>query len=257
MPRTRIMRNLHKPNDSESDGDGPPPRGENQGTLLLGAHVSIAGGVHNAIGRGEDLGCTAIQIFTKNAAQWESNPLAEEEVKKFKEERARTGIMVVVHDAYLINLGSPNTVLLKKSQAAFLEEMERAEELEIPYLIMHPGSHSGSGEDAGIRSVARSFNIVLRKASGFQVKILVENTAGHGTALGYSFEHLRRIIEETAEPERLGVCLDSCHAFAAGYDLHTPSDCQRVLEEFDAVIGLDRLKALHLNDCKKGLGLRV
>jgi len=251
------MRNLHKPNDLESDGDGPPPRGENQGTFLLGAHVSIAGGVHNAIGRGEDLGCTAIQIFTKNAAQWESNPLAEEEVKKFKEERARTGIMVVVHDAYLINLGSPNTALLKKSRAAFLEEMERAEELEIPYLIMHPGAHTGSGEDAGIRSVARSFNSILRKTSGFRIKILLENTAGQGTALGYSFNHLQRIIEQTVEPERMGVCLDSCHAFAAGYDLRGPSDYHRVMDEFDAVIGLDLLKALHLNDCKKGLGLKV
>src|SRR5208283_448168 len=251
------MSKVRKPSAVTSPGDSLHPLREVHDAPLLGAHVSIAGGVHRALGRGEDLGCTAIQIFTKNAAQWKANPLTEEEVKKFMKERARTGIMVVVHDAYLINLGSPNTVLLKKSQAAFLEEMERAEELEIPYLIMHPGSHSGSGEDAGIRSVARSFNIVLRKASGFQVKILVENTAGHGTALGYSFEHLRRIIEETAEPERLGVCLDSCHAFAAGYDLHTPSDCQRVLEEFDAVIGLDRLKALHLNDCKKGLGLRV
>ena len=259
MPRQwfKIVRKIDKTNALKAPSDGRLSTQESHCPLLLGAHVSIAGGVHHAIGRGEDLGCTAIQIFTKNAAQWESNPLAEEEVKKFKKESARTGIMVVVHDAYLINLGSPNTALLKKSQAAFLDEMERAEELEIPYLIMHPGAHTGSGEDAGIKSVARSFNIILRKTSGFRVKILVENTAGQGTALGHSFQHLQRIIEQTTEPERMGVCLDSCHAFAAGYDLRGPSDYQRVMDEFDAVIGLDRLKALHLNDCKKGLGLRV
>jgi deoxyribonuclease IV len=251
------MRNIDKTNALKPPSDGQISSRETHSPLLLGAHVSIAGGVDHAIGRGEDLGCTAIQIFTKNAAQWKSNPLAEEEVQKFKKERARTGIMVVVHDAYLINLGSPNTALLKKSLAAFREEMERAEELEIPYLIMHPGSHTGSGEDAGIRSVAKSFNIILRKTSGFRVKILLENTAGQGTALGYSFEHLQRIIEQTVEPERMAVCLDSCHAFAAGYDLRGPSDYQRVMDEFDAVIGLGRLKALHLNDCKKGLGLRI
>lgn len=248
---------VRKPHALNPSRDSLHPLSEAHGASLLGAHVSIAGGVHRALGRGEDLGCTAVQIFTKNAAQWKANPLPEEEVKKFKKERARTGIMVVVHDAYLINLGSPDAVLLKKSQAAFLEEMERAEELEIPYLIIHPGAHTGAGEDVGIRSVAKSFNIMLRKASGFRVKILVENTAGQGTALGYSFEHLRRIIEETSEPERMGICLDSCHAFAAGYDLRASSDYQRVLKEFDTVIGLDQLKALHLNDCKKGLGLRV
>jgi deoxyribonuclease-4 len=257
MPHTRTTRNLHKPDDLQSSGDTPLPGREAQGPLLLGAHVSIAGGVHYAIRRGEELGCTAIQVFTKNAAQWKANPLSEEDVKKFKRERARAGILVVVHDAYLINLASPNSSLLKKSQAAFIEEMERAEELEIPYLIMHPGAHSGSGEDAGIRSVARSFNRVFRKTSGFQVKILVENTAGQGTALGHSFEQLRRIIEDTAQPERMGVCLDSCHAFASGYDLRTRPDYLRVMEEFDEVIGRESLKIMHLNDCKKGLGQKI
>ncbi|MGB6068032.1 MAG: deoxyribonuclease IV [Desulfomonilaceae bacterium] len=233
------------------------PSEQTRGSVLLGAHVSIAGGVHRAIGRGEDLGCTAIQIFTKNAAQWKGNPLTAEEVERFKKERDRTGIMVIAHDAYLINLGSPNMALLKKSRAAFLDELERAEKLGLPYLIMHPGSHSGSGEEAGLRSVVRSFNAILRKTSGFQVRILVENTAGQGTALGHSFQHLRRIMEETAEPERIGVCLDSCHAFAAGYDLRGSSGYHRIIEEFDSVVGLDRLNAFHLNDCKKGLGLRV
>jgi deoxyribonuclease-4 len=257
MPCSPIISNFQKSNDLQSGGDGPPPIPEAQETLLLGAHVSIAGGVHLAIGRGEGLGCTAIQIFTKNAAQWKGKPLSEEEVRKFTKERARAGIMVVAHDAYLINLGSPNTALLKKSRIAFVDEMERAEQLEIPYLIMHPGAHSGSGEDAGLRSVAQSFNIFLRETPGFRVKILIENTAGQGTALGYSFEHLQRIIEQTVEPERMGVCLDSCHALAAGYDIRSSSGYQKVMDEFDTVIGLDNLKALHLNDCRKGLGLRV
>ena len=189
------MSKVRKPNALTLPRDSLHPHTEAHAAPLLGAHVSIAGGVHRALGRGEGLGCTAIQIFTKNAAQWKANPFTEEEVKKFKKERARTGIMVVVHDAYLINLGSPNAALLKKSQAAFLEEMERAEELEIPYLIMHPGAHSGSGEGRGHKICGEILQHVLRKASGFRVKILVENTAGQGTALGYSFEHLRRIIE--------------------------------------------------------------
>jgi deoxyribonuclease-4 len=251
------MRKVHRTNDLKPTSDGRTSSPETHGPLLLGAHVSIAGGAHNALGRGEDLGCTAIQIFTKNAAQWKGKPLTEKEVTNFTKERARTGILVVAHDAYLINLGSPDAALLKKSQAAFMEEMERAEKLEVPYLIMHPGAHIGSGEDAGIRSVAKSFNIMHRKTPGFRVKILIENTAGQGTALGHSFEHLRRIMEQTVEPERIGVCLDSCHAFAAGYDVSGSSGYQRVMEEFDSVVGLDNLKALHLNDCKKGLGRRV
>jgi deoxyribonuclease IV len=251
------MRKSDKSSALELPSDSRTSSPEAHGPLLLGAHVSIAGGVHKAIGRGEALGCTAIQIFTKNARQWTSKPLSEEEVKRFKDECARTGIMVVAHDTYLLNLASPNKGLLKKSQDAFLDEMERAESLEIPYLIMHPGAHTGSGEEAGIRSVARSFNLLFRRTPGFRVKILIENTAGQGTSLGHSLEHLRRIIEQTAEPERVGVCLDSCHAFSAGYDFSRPPSYQRVWDEFDTLIGLDNLKALHLNDCKKGLGLRV
>ena len=224
---------------------------------LLGAHVSIAGGIHKAIPRGETLGCTAIQIFTKNASQWKARPLAQPEVSDFKLQRSRTGIVVLAHDGYLINLGSPNPDLLLKSRAAFREEMDRAEELEIPYLIMHPGSHVGSGEDAGLNSVVLSLNTVLTSTSGYRVAILLENTAGQGTALGYSFDHLRRIIQDSVTPERIGICLDTCHAFAAGYDLSNASGYESVMDELDAKVGLDRLKALHLNDCKKGLGQRV
>lgn len=219
--------------------------------------MSIAGGTHLAISRGENLGCTAIQIFTKNASQWRSPPLTEEIVRRFTDERKRTGMRVIAHDAYLINLASPDSALRNRSRAAFVDEMERSEKLGIPYLVMHPGAHKDSGEDAGLKNVVESFNTILKQTSGFSVQILVENTAGQGTALGYSFEHLKRIVEDTIHPERMGICLDTCHAFAAGYDLRDKPSYDRTLEALDGTVGLRRLKVLHLNDCKKGLGLRV
>ncbi|MEJ2715561.1 MAG: deoxyribonuclease IV [Deltaproteobacteria bacterium] len=225
--------------------------------LLLGGHMSIAGGVHRALERGHDLGCTAIQIFTKNATRWKAGSLTPDEVSLFKKERQRTGILVVAHDSYLINLASPDPELLEKSVAAFRDEMERAEQLEIPFLVMHPGAHKGRGEGEGIRSVTRAFNRLLKETTGFQVHIVVENTAGQGTALGHSFEQLSRMIADTVEPERMGICLDTCHAFAAGYDVRDQMGYTGAMEEFDCLVGLDRLKVLHLNDCKKGLGSRV
>lgn len=228
-----------------------------QSRVLIGAHMSIAGGLPLAIGRGEALGCTAIQIFTKNASQWRSPPLEEETVKAFKREQRRTGILVVAHDAYLINLASPDSKLLERSRKAFLDEMERAEQLEIPFLIMHPGAHKDAGEDAGIQKVVDSFNLLLKSTSGFRVKIAVENTAGQGTALGYRIEHLKRMVAETVAPERMAVCFDTCHAFAAGYDIRDAAGYERTLADMDAAVGLERLAALHVNDCKKGLGLHV
>jgi deoxyribonuclease-4 len=232
-------------------------KGRRRNDLLLGAHMSIAGGVSKAIERGEAVGCTAIQIFTKNASQWKAPSLTREEVVKFKAERGRTGILVVAHDAYLINLASPDGNLLAKSRAAFREEMERAEALDIPYLVMHPGAHTGAGEDAGLRLMAESFNSLLRETAGFRVKIAIENTAGQGTVVGYTLEHLKRILDDTVESERLAVCLDTCHAFAAGYDLRDSSGYEEFMENFDSLIGLDRLKVIHLNDCKRELGRRV
>jgi len=225
--------------------------------LLLGAHMSIAGGVPKAIARGEALGCTAIQIFTKNASQWNAATLTQEDVAEFKAERGRTGILVVAHDAYLINLASPNADLLAKSRAAFLQEMERAEALGIPYLVMHPGAHTGAGEDTGLRLMAESFNFLLSETAGFQVRIAVENTAGQGTVVGYTLDHLKQILEETIESQRMAVCLDTCHAFAAGYDLGDFSGYKDFMDKFDSMIGIDRLKVMHLNDCKRELGQRV
>ncbi|MBI4965192.1 MAG: deoxyribonuclease IV [Desulfomonile tiedjei] len=239
---------------SQKPGGARPKRWKG---LLLGAHMSIAGGVSKAVTRGEALGCTAIQIFTKNASQWNARALNEEEVGEFRAERLRTGMYVVAHDAYLINLASPNKDLLAKSRAAFLQEMERAEALGIPYLVMHPGAHTGAGEDRGLKLMAESFNFLLRKTRGFQVRIAVENTAGQGTVVGYSIEHLKRILENTVDPERMATCLDTCHAFAAGYDLRDSSGYEKFVEKFDSMIGLNKLKVMHLNDCKKELGRRV
>jgi deoxyribonuclease-4 len=183
--------------------------------------------------------------------------LSEEAIRAFKDELARTGMLVVAHDAYLINLASPDSDLRAKSQAAFLDEMERAEALELPYLVMHPGAHTGAGEDEGLSHIVTSFNSLLRSTPGFRVKIAIENTAGQGTALGYSLDHLKRIIDESEAPERLAVCIDTCHAFAAGYDLRDRAAYEGFMDEFHHVVGPDMLRVMHLNDCKRGLGSRV
>ncbi len=225
--------------------------------LLLGAHVSISGGVHLSIGRGEALGCTAIQIFTSNATQWKAGPLTAGQVAAFRREQERTGIVVAAHDSYLINLGSPDRTILAKSLEAFRRELERAEQLGIRLLVMHPGAATGSSENEALRSVTRSLNRLLRDSSGFGVSIILENTAGQGTVLGYSFEQLAMIMAESVAPEKMGVCLDTCHAFAAGYDLSTAAGYAATMDEFHHVIGLERLKVVHLNDSKKPLGSRI
>jgi len=219
--------------------------------------MSIAGGLHLAFARGEEVGCTAIQIFTSNATQWKSKPLSEGDIQAFTREQERTGIMVVAHDSYLINLGSPDRELREKSRRAFLEEMERCERLGILVLVMHPGSHREAGEDEGLRAVSRSLNELLKATAGYSLVVALENTAGQGTALGCSFQHLERLLSASIQPERLGVCFDTCHAFAAGYDLRTRNSFRRVFDEFDKVVGLNRLRVMHVNDCKKGLGSRV
>ena len=226
--------------------------------LLIGAHVSISGGLHKAFPLAADIGCTAMQIFTKNANQWNAKPLQEKEIQQFKAAWAASGIrMIVAHDSYLINLASPDGELLEKSRSAMRIEVERCEQLGIPYLVMHPGSHVGSGEEAGLRRVAESFDAIHRQTSGVQAKILVETTAGQGTNLGWQFEQIARIFEQVAQPERLGVCFDTCHTFAAGYDIRTAAAYRQTMAEFDRIIGLARLNAIHLNDSVKPLGCRV
>jgi deoxyribonuclease-4 len=225
----------------------------------LGAHMSIAGGVDRAVTLGQEVGCVTIQIFTKSSNQWGAKPLTEEEIERFGANRAKYGIdPVVAHDSYLINLASPDREgLLAKSREAFLVEMARAEALAIPYLVMHPGSHLGAGVEEGLRTVAESFDWLFSRTENFELLILLETTAGQGTNLGFSFEQLRKIIDTVDDGGRFGVCLDTAHVFAAGYDIATREGYENTMEEFDRIIGLDRLKAVHLNDSKKDLASRV
>ena len=225
---------------------------------LIGAHTSISGGVSASIDRAERLGFTAIQIFTKNNSQWEAKPLSNMEIERFKERLDKSHIKFIqAHDSYLINLCSKDKALLKKSRQSFREELERCEQLGIPYLNFHPGAHGGQGEDDGLAIIAESINIVHENTKDAHVSTMLETTAGQGTSLGYRFEQLRKIIDRVETPERMSVCIDTAHIFAAGYDITSPKKYRRVMREFDDIIGLDLLKAFHLNDSKKELGSRV
>jgi deoxyribonuclease-4 len=227
------------------------------GSHLIGAHVSIAGGVSRAPERGTSQGCTVIQVFTRSPSQWRAAPLSPEECAAFKEAFATSGLKhVAAHDCYLINPASPDPALWKKSTAALREEVERCALLGIPELVMHPGSHAGAGERAGLKRVARALDKVLKATRSSNVRILLETTAGQGNCLGAPFEHLAEIIGMLDGHERLGVCFDTCHVFAAGYDIRKPSGFEKVLKEFDRVVGLERISLFHLNDSRGELGSR-
>jgi len=215
----------------------------------LGAHTSISGGVFNAINEGQEIGAEVVQIFSKNQRQWSGRWYSEEELETYFRLREETGVEpVLVHDTYLINLASPQKETLEKSITAFVDELRRTSTLKIPYLVTHSGSHTGSGEAAGIRQVAESLKRCWKSAGVTDVTILLETTAGQGTNLGYKFEHLRDIVALSGIEKHLGVCLDTCHIFAAGYDIRTPEAWENTLREFDNIIGLSKLKAFHLND---------
>jgi deoxyribonuclease-4 len=220
--------------------------------------MSIAGGVDLAPLRGRQVGCRTIQLFTKSSNQWRARSLPHEEIDRFHANLQAAAIApAVAHGAYLINLASTDPALRQKSMAACLEELERAEVLGIPYLVIHPGAHTGAGEEAGLRQVANSFRELLKRTKGYRVRIVLETTAGQGTTLGYRFEQIALLLDQVGLPERTGVCLDTCHLFAAGYDIRTPNGYSAVLRLFDQVVGLPSLKVIHLNDSKKELGCRV
>ena len=220
--------------------------------------MSIAGGLDKAPLRGKQVGCDTIQVFTKSNRQWRAKRLNDQEIEAFKANLASTGIgPVVAHDCYLVNLAAPRRAVWKKSVAAFRVELERAERLAIPFLVTHPGSHAGAGEAEGIRRVAEALNELHAALPGYRVRILLEATAGQGSSLGHRFEQLAAILAEVEQADRVGICLDTCHVFAAGYDIRTPDGYRKTLEELDACIGLERLRAIHLNDSKGGLGSRV
>lgn len=228
--------------------------------LHLGAHMSVAGGLEKAIERGVGAGCTAVQLFTKNANQWRAKPLTDEVIARFREGLAASPIgptRVVAHDSYLINLGSPDPEKWRQSVDAFIDELRRCDQLGIPYLVTHPGAHMGTGEEAGLQRVADGLRHALDATAPSRTMALLETTAGQGSGLGYRFAHLGRLLELVPEPDRLGVCFDTCHAFVAGYDLTTPEGYAATWEEFAREIGYDRLKVLHLNDAKKPRGSRV
>lgn len=225
---------------------------------LLGAHTSIKGGLDRAFFRGREAGCQVIQIFTRNATRWISKPLAPAEIDAFHKAREETSIEpVAAHDSYLINLASPRADVGMKSLDALLDEMKRAEDLRIPYLVMHPGSHMGGGEEKGLRRISESLDRIYDRRSHSSVKILLETTAGQGSSLGYRFEHLAEIMARTDARERLGVCVDTCHIFAAGYDFRAVETYEELIRKIDATVGLNHLRLLHINDAKKGLGSRV
>lgn len=220
--------------------------------------MSISGGVDKAVDRGQEVGCDTIQIFTRTPRQWRMREFSEEEVEGFKRKREETGINpVFAHDAYLINLASPNEELWKRSIAVFEDELARCDTLGLPFLVVHPGSHVGQGEEAGLARIAEALSPVLAKKPGYRAQVLLEITAGQGDTLGYSFQQLARLIELTENGERLGVCFDTCHAFAAGYEIRTSEGYKATFDELNELIGLERLKAFHLNDAKGDLGSRL
>ncbi len=236
----------------------PGPKRKAPRGPILGAHMSIAGGVDKSLLLGKPVACDAIQIFTKSSRQWAGKPYAKEEIESYKYNQKETGITTVIaHDSYLLNLGSPDGDLRKRSVLAFIDEFERCETLGIANLVAHPGSHLGAGEREGIKTIARSIDEVHKACPGYNAKITLEITAGQGSNLGYRFEQIGRMFDATKESDRLRVCFDTEHAFAAGYDLRTREGYERTFAEFDDAIGLDRLAAFHLNDSKKEFNSRV
>lgn len=220
--------------------------------------MSIAGGLDKALVRGREAGCEVVQIFSKNSNQWRAKPLTNEEIALFKKRRDETHVYpAMVHASYLINLCSPDEEAWKKSIDAFFIEMERTEALEIPYLVFHPGAHVGSGVEVGIRRATEAINLLHRWSLGFKMKILVELTAGQGSCIGHRFEEVGAIVNRVNAPERIGVCFDTCHVFAAGYDMRTLQQYDETIALLDKAVGLSRVLGFHLNDCKKEVGCRV
>ena len=226
---------------------------------FVGAHVSAAGGVDQAVLRAHEIKATAFALFTKNQRQWKAAPLSTEVIDKFKKNCELYGYgpsQILPHDSYLINLGHPEEEALEKSRVAFLDEMQRCEQLGIELLNFHPGSHLNKIDvDKCLQKIAQSINITLEKTKN--VTAVIENTAGQGTNLGYRFEHLAAIIEGVEDKSRVGVCIDTCHTFAAGYDLRTREECEKTFAEFESIVGFKYLKAMHLNDAKSELASRV
>lgn len=229
------------------------------GNKYIGAHVSAAGGVDQAPLRAKEIGANAFAIFTKNQRQWVAKPLEASTIRRFKEQCQRLGFSadyILPHDSYLINLGAPEEDKLEKSRAAFIDEMERCNQLGLKLLNFHPGSHLKLvSEEQCLATIAESINLAHKAVP--DVIAVIENTAGQGTNLGWRFEHLAAIIDQVEDKSRVGVCLDTCHTFAAGYDLSSFAACESTFAEFDRVVGMHYLRAMHINDSKGGLGSKL
>lgn len=225
---------------------------------LLGTHVSVSGGLYRACERAESIGCTTMQIFTKNSNQWEAKPLTDQDIQTYKTALGKSRIHpVVAHAAYLINLCAADPGVLHRSRRALEDELRRCEALGLLGLVFHPGSHMGRGESDGIRRIAESINFVHDRTPGFGTRTILETTAGQGTALGYRFEHLRAVLDTVEDAGRVAVCIDTCHLFAAGYPVHTSEGWASTIAAFDDAVGMSRLAAVHVNDSKKPFGSRV
>jgi deoxyribonuclease-4 len=217
--------------------------------------MSVSGGLHLAFERAQTVGCAALQIFSKSERQWQAKPLTDDGIAQFKDAQRRTNIgSVLVHDSYLINLASPKDDLWHKSSAAFAHELQRCEQLGVPYLVTHPGAHTGSGTEAGLQREADALNRLFADGVGGPTMVLLETTAGQGTALGGRFEELAWLLEHVAYPNRMGICVDTCHIFAAGYDVRTAEGYAAVFDRLIDLVGLEQIKAFHLNDSKGTLG---
>ncbi len=226
--------------------------------MLLGSHVSVAGGLHMAFERGTRIGCTTMQIFVKNASTWTGKPLTPDAVASYKAAEAKATVApVIAHAAYLINLCARAGDILLRSRKGLVDELTRCTALGIAGLVVHPGAHMGAGEPDGIARIAESLNLIHGELPGPSTPTLLETTAGQGTTLGYRFEHLRRIIDLVEDKARVAVCLDTCHLFAAGYPIHTEEGWENTMRDLEAIIGLENVAAVHVNDSKRERGSRV
>lgn len=243
------------PNKKASDKKGATlnlPAGS-----LLGAHTSTSGGVSQAVIRAQACGFTAAQIFVKNNKQWFAPPLADSEIEEFKKARKASGIYFFAHNSYLINLGSQDSEMFSTSIRSMTAELERAEALEMPFIVMHPGSHGGAGEEAGLRRIAEGLDRIVKSTSGFHCRMALEITAGQGNSLGYRLEHLSWLRENVSDETRFGFCLDTAHLYAAGYNLKSRDGYESVVIQVEKELGLKSILGLHLNDSKVPLGKRV
>lgn len=220
--------------------------------------MSIAGGLHKAIEAGVAAGCDCLQIFVKNQRQWKAPPLTEERVSEFRAAQRQSGLWpVLAHATYLLNLASPDAALRRKSTTALVEELGRCEALGVTGLILHPGSHMGAGVEAGIRRIVKGLDSAHRSTSGYSTRVLLETTAGQGTSIGHEIGQLGRILDAVSNSDRLGICLDTCHLFAAGYDLADADSYDRLVADIERDIGLDRVRCVHVNDSKGACGSRL